>query len=295
MEIVALFCDIDDFCLQFEPRWQQQLISKGSRQRWPETRMCLSEVMTIVVSFHQSGYRTFKDYFLRYVQPHLRWAFPQLVSYSRFVELMGQALVPLCAFFHTRKGRSEGVAFIDSTLLAVCHPKRSGRHKVFAGLARWGRNSLGWCYGFKLHLVINDVGELLACRLTVANVDDRVPVPALVAKIRGKVFGDRGYISKALFDTLFAYGVQLITKLRKDMKNKLLPLMDKLLLRKRSVIETVNDQLKNISQIEHSRHRSVTNFLVNLVAGLIAYTYQPKKPSLHIRMPQDVSVPMVIL
>jgi hypothetical protein len=295
MEIVALFCDIDDFCLQFEPRWQQQLISKGSRQRWPETRMCLSEVMTIVVSFHQSGYRTFKDYFLRYVQPHLRWAFPQLVSYSRFVELMGQALVPLCAFFHTRKGRSEGVAFIDSTLLAVCHPQRSGRHKVFAGLARWGRNSLGWCYGFKLHLVINDVGELLACRLTVANVDDRVPVPALVAKIRGKVFGDRGYISKALFDTLFAYGVQLITKLRKDMKNKLFPLMDKLLLRKRSVIETVNDQLKNISQIEHSRHRSVTNFLVNLVAGLIAYTYQPKKPSLHLRMPQDVSVPMVIL
>jgi hypothetical protein len=266
MEIVALFCDIDDFCLQFEPRWQQQLISKGSRQRWPETRMCLSEVMTIVVSFPQSGYRTFKDYFLRYVQPHLRWAFPQLVSYSRFVELRGQALVPLCAFFHTRKGRSAGVAFIDSTLLAVCHPQRSGRHKGFAGLARWGRNSLGWCYGFKLHLVINDVGELLACRLTVANVDARVPVPALVAKIRGKVFGDRGYISKALFDTLFAYGVQLITKLRKDMKNKLFPLMDKLLLRKRSVIETVNDQLKNISQIEHSRHRSVTNFLTRFPA-----------------------------
>jgi len=183
--------------------------------------MGLSEVMTIVVSFHQSGYRTFKDYFLRYVQPHLRGAFPHLVSYSRFVELMAQALGPLCAYFQTRKGRSEGIAFIDSTLLSVCHPKRSSRHKVFAGLARWGRNSLGWCYGFKLHLVINDVGELLACRLTVANVDDRVPVPALVAKMHGKIFGDRGYISQTLFDTLFAHGVQLITKLRKDMKNKL--------------------------------------------------------------------------
>ena len=154
---------------------------------------------------------------------------------------------------------------------------------------------MGWCYGFKLHLVINAIGELLACRLTVANVDDRVPVPALVAKVKGKVFGDRGYISQALFDTLFAHGVQLITKLRKDMKNKLLPMMDKLLLRKRSVIETVNDQLKNISQIEHSRHRSVTNFLVNLVAGLIAYTYQPKKPSLHIRMPQDASGSLIVL
>jgi hypothetical protein len=296
MEIVALFCNIDDFCLQFEPLWRQQLISKGSHQRWRETRMGLSEIMTIVVSFHHSGYRTFKDYYLRYVQLHLRWAFPQLVSYTRFVELMSEALVPLCAYFHTRKGRSEGVAFIDSTLLAVCHPKRSRRHKVFAGLARWGRNSLGWCYGFKLHLVINDVGELLACRLTVANVDDRVPVPTLlVARVQGKVFGDRGYISQALFDTLFAHGVQLITKLRKDMKNKLLPMMDKLLLRKRSLIETVNDQLKNISQIEHSRHRSVTNFLVNLVAGLIAYTYQPKKPSLHLRMPQETSTSLLVL
>lgn len=295
MEIVALFCDIDDFCLQFEPFWHQRLLSDGSRQRWTKTRMCLSEVMTIMVSFHQSGYRTFKDYFLRYVQPHLRGAFPHLVSYSRFVELMAHALVPLCAYFHTRKGRSEGIAFIDSTLLSVCHPKRSGRHKVFAGLARWGRNSLGWCYGFKLHLVINDVGELLACRLTVANVDDRKPVPHLLKDLHGKVFGDRGYISQALFETLFAHGVQLITKLRKDMKNKLLPMMDKLLLRKRSVIETVNDQLKNISQIEHSRHRSVTNFLVNLIAGLIAYTYQPKKPSLHIRMPQDTSGALIVL
>lgn len=295
MEIVALFCDIDDFCLRFEPAWQQQLIAEGSRHRWQESRLCLSEVMTILVGFHQSGYRTFKDYFLRYVRPHLGWAFPQLVSYTRFVELIPQALVPLCAYFHTRKGRSAGVAFVDSTLLAVCHPKRSGRHKVFAGVARWGRNALGWCYGFKLHLLINDIGELLACRLTVANVDDRVPVPALVAKVQGKVFGDRGYISQALFDTLFAQGVQLITKLRKDMKNKLLPMIDKLLLRKRSLIETVNDQLKNISQIEHSRHRSITNFLVNLVAGLIAYTYQPKKPSLHIRRPQEVSVPIVVL
>ena len=295
MEIVALFGDIDDFCQTFEPRWQRHLVSEGSRQRWRETRLCLSEVMTIVVSFHQSGYRTFKDYYQRYVTLHLRWAFPHVVSYSRFVEVMAQALVPLCAYLQTRKGHREGVAFIDSTLLAVCHPKRSRRHRVFAGLARWGRNSLGWCYGFKLHLLINDVGELLACRLTVANVDDRVPVPALVAKVQGKVFGDRGYISQALFATLFTQGVQLITKLRKDLKNKLLPMLDKLLLRTRAVIETVNDQLKHISQIEHSRHRSVTNFLVNLVAGLIAYTHQPKKPSLHIRMSQDVTVPVVIM
>ena len=225
----------------------------------------------------------------------MRWAFPRLVSYNRFVELMQEALLPLCAYLQTRKGHSQGVAFIDSTLLAVCHPKRANRHQVFAGLARWGRSSLGWCYGFKLPLLINDGGELVACRLTAANVDDRVPARALLARVTGKVFGDRGYISQALFADRFAHGVQLITKLRKDMKNKLLPMLDRLLLRKRSLIETVNDQLKNISQIEHSRHRSVANFLVNLVAGLIAYTYQPKKPSLHIRRPQDNSLPLVVL
>jgi hypothetical protein len=295
MEIVALFCDVDDFCQQFEPRWQQRLLRSGTPQHLRESRLCLSEVMTIVISFHQSGYRTFKDYFLRYVTPHLSWAFPHVVSYTRFVELRQTALIPLCAYLQTRKGKSQGVAFIDSTLLAVCHPRRSSRHKVFAGLARWGRNSFGWCYGFKLHLLLNDVGELLACRLTAANGDDRKPVPQLVKAVQGKVCGDRGYMSQALFADLFAHGVQLITKLRKDMKNTLLPILDKLLLRKRSLIETVNDQLKNISQIEHSRHRSVANFLVNLVAGLIAYTYQEKKPSLHIRMPQNDSLSVLAL
>ena len=116
MEMVALFCDLDDFCGQFELAWPQHLITEGSRHRKRETRLCLSEVMTISVSFHQSGYRTFKGYFLHYVTPHLRWAFPQLVSSTRFVELMGEALVPLCAYFQIRQGRSEGVAFIDSTL-----------------------------------------------------------------------------------------------------------------------------------------------------------------------------------
>jgi hypothetical protein len=295
MDIVALFCDIDDFCLHFAPRWRQHLIAHGSRSRQQETTLTLSEVMTIEVAFHQSGSRTFKDFYLRYVTPHLRWAFPRLVSYPRFVELLQEALIPPCAYLQTRKGHSQGIAFIDSTLLAVCHPKRSAGHRVFAGLAGWGKKAFGWCYGFKLHLLINDMGEVLACYLTPANVDDRRPVPRLVRRLQGKVFGDRGYISQALFENLLAHGVQLIPKLRKDMKNKLLPLMDKLLLRKRSLIETVNDQLKNISQIEHSRHRSVANFLVNLVAGLSAYSQQEKNPSLHLRMPDNETLPACIL
>lgn len=295
MDMLRLFCDLDDFCRIFEPQWRGHLVAAGERQRQRESTLALSEVMTIVVAFHHSGYRTFKHYYLSYVVPHLRWAFPRLVSYPRFVELMQEALLPLCAYLHTRKGQSHGVAFIDSTLLAICQPPRAHSHKVFAGLAHWGKSSVGWRYGFKLHLVIDDVGELLAYRLTPANVDDRKPVPTLVQGLKGKLFGDRGYISQALCARLCTQGVHLLTKLRKDMKNKLLPLFDKLLLRKRALIETVVDQLKNIAQIEHSRHRCVANFLVNLVAGLIAYTYQDKKPSLHLRSSQFASLPTLLV
>jgi DDE family transposase len=169
----------------------------------------------------------------------------------------------------TRKGTSCSVAFIDSTLLAVCHPNRASRPKVFAGLAQWGRSSVGWSYGFKLHLLINDERDLLAVALTPANVDDRRPVPALVQGLTGKLFGDRGSISRVLFEDLFARGLALITKLRKNMKNKLVPLLDKLLLRKRALVETVNDQLRNISQIEHSCHRCRAPTTHALLSGKI--------------------------
>ena len=139
---------------------------------------------------------------------------------------------------------------------------------------------MGWFYGFKLHLIINECGELLAAQLTPGNVDDRQPVPGLAKRLTGKLFGDKGYISAKLFETLWDQSLQLVTSIRRNMRNKLMPLMDKILLRKRSLIETVNDQLKNIAQIEHTRHRSPVNFMVNLVAALISYTHQPKKPSL---------------
>ncbi len=141
---------------------------------------------------------------------------------------------------------------------------------------------MGWFFGFKLHLAVNDRGELLACCLTPGNVDDRKPVPSMVKKLRGKLFGDRGYISAPLTQLLFEQGLHLITRLRKNMKNRLLHLSDKLLLRKRAIIESIIDQLKNISQIEHSRHRSPTNFVVHLIAGLLAYSHQGKKPGLHL-------------
>lgn len=127
-------------------------------------------------------------------------------------------------------------------------------------------------------------------RFTPGNTDDRVPVPELVKGLFGKLFGDKGYISQTLFETLYADGLQLVTKLKTNMKNRLVSTFDKIMLRKRAIIESIVDQLKNISQIEHSRHRSVTNFFVNLIAGLIAYTYREKKPSLNIRVKEQLQL-----
>lgn len=239
--------------------------------------------MTILIHFHQSHYRDFKTYYTDHVCQHLNKEFPKLVSYERFVILMPSALGPLSAYLKSLYGRCHGVSFIDSTALSVCDNHRIHNHKVFAPLAQRGKGSMGWFYGFKLHLVVNDCGELLACQITPGNVDDREPVPALSRRLFGKLIADRGYISQALFEELLdTFGVQLITKLRKNMKNRLMPLMDKLLLRKRAIIESIVDQLKNISQIEHTRHRSPTNCFIIIIAGLIAYCHQPKKPSLNL-------------
>jgi hypothetical protein len=279
-QLIAMFCDIDDFCKWFEPLYMQRLLQDGQRHRIRQGHLTLSEIMTIIVFFHSSHYRDFKHYYTEYVEGHLRPYFPTLVSYSRFVELIPQALVPLCGYLHTRKGRCTGITFVDSTSLAVCHNRRISRHKVFEGYATRGKSSMGWYFGFKLHLMVNDEGELLAFRVTTAEVNDQEPVGRMARGLWGQLFGDRGYISWALQQALWVQGLALITLCRRNMKPRLMRLWDRLLLRKRFLIETINDQLKNVSLIEHSRHRSITGFMVNLVAGLIAYTFQPKKPSL---------------
>lgn len=293
MSLIELFCDVDDFCRLFTHWSEAQLLGRPNKPG-PTPKLSASEVMTIIIYFHMSRYRDFKTYYTRHVMKHLRSEFPDLVSYNRFVELMPLALLPLCLYLRTCMGEVTGISFIDATALPVCHNRRINRHKVFAGLAGRGKTSMGWFYGFKLHLVINERGELLAFYLSAGNVDDRVPVPKLANRLFGKLFGDKGYISQALFDDLLAQNIQLFTGVRKNMKNRLVPLMDKLLLRKRAIIETVNDQLKNISQIAHTRHRSVDNFLVNVIAGLIAYSHQPTKPSLNLSNEELTCLPALI-
>ena len=179
-------------------------------------------------------------------------------------------------------GESTGISFIDSTPIRVCKNKRIKRNKVFNGLAQVGKSTMGYFFGFKLHIVINDKGELLNFVITPGNTDDREPLKnaSFIKALKGKLYADKGYIDKKLTKLLFLDGLHLITSIRNNMKNVLMELKDKILLRKRSVIETVNDELKNICQVEHSRHRSFSNFLTNLLSGLIAYSFFPKKPAI---------------
>lgn len=282
--LIATFCSIDDFCASFEEKWHRFLINchrklgKKSPSRSPALSM--SEILTIAIFFHQSKYRTFKHYYLFYVQCHLRKFFPRLISYSRIVQHIQRELFPLFCYLQTVIGKCTSLSFIDSTLLTVCHNKRISSHKVFKNLAKRGKTSTGWFLGFKLHLVINEKGEILAYRLTAGNVDDRKPVYFLVRNCFGRLFGDKGYLSSKLFKILYQRGIKLVTRLRSNMKNKLMSVADKLLLRSRGIIESVNNLLKNSFQILHHRHRSGIGFLVNLLSGLAAYQLKPQKPSL---------------
>ena len=257
-----------------------------SKKRKRKSKMSKSEVMTIMMIFHLKSYRNLKHFYLYYVSKHMDDSFPDLVSYNRFVELQKKVIQPLAVYLKLRGlGKCSGISFIDSTALKVCHYKREQQHKVFKGIAEKSYGTLGWFYGFKLHLVCNDKGQIIDFLITKANVDDRNPLKNknFHNKIFGKIYGDKGYLGKDLFDELFVDGIHLVTKLRKNMKKKSLEFMDKVYLRKRAIIESVNDVLKNTCQIEHSRHRSFDNFLGNLIAGLTAYLFLYSKPSIKIQ------------
>jgi hypothetical protein len=287
-KIIEIFCTVDDFCKEFSDE-----IDKIKRTRLPgdkkyrnrSGRLSDSEIITIMIGFHLGSHRTFKHYYNQVVCVYMKDLFPEVVCYNRFVRLQHRTFVVFALFLKSRMGKCTGISFIDSTTVKVCRNQRIHSHKTFRGLAERGHTSMGWFYGFKLHLVCNERGELLSFYLTKGNVDDRNPkhIKSLCAKLFGKMFADKGYISQALWQMLFADGIQLFTKLKKNMKGHIMSLSDKILLRKRAIIESINDELKNMCQIEHSRHRAVNNFIMNLISALSAYCFFPKKPSLNIK------------
>jgi hypothetical protein len=278
--IVEIFCDIDDFCKDWFQENSLHLLPSPNRKRQRSCKMSASEIMALVILFHLSHYRTFKDYYRDCVQQNMKVYFPNLVSYNRFTEIMSSVLIPLTAYLYSRLGEKTGLYYVDSTPLEVCHNKRIYRHKTFEGIAERGKTSMGWFFGFKLHAVINHKGELVSFCITKGNVDDRVPLEQLFKNLEGIAAGDKGYLSKQKSQNLLKKGLRLITRVRKNMKEKTMTYFEKFFLNHRGIVETVIDQLKTICHIDHSRHRKPDNFVINLLAGLMAYLLRPRKPSL---------------
>ena len=284
-KIIEIFCVVDDFCKEFAVEFKKVpiLSGDGRRRRNRSLGMSESEIITILLLFHFGTFHNFKHFYLFYIREHLKKEFPKQLSYNRFVEIEHKVFVPMMFFINTAcLGKCTAITFVDSTKIAVCNNKRIKRNRVFKDVAKIGKSTMGWFYGFKLHLICNDKGELLSFCLTPGNVDDRNQnvFKVLIKKLFGKIFADKGYISSSLFEMLWDNGIHLVTGIKSNMKNRLMNLRDRILLRKRSVIETINDELKNICQIEHSRHRSLHNFIMNLIAALGAYCFFDKKPAI---------------
>ena len=293
-KVTELFCMADDFCKFFDAMMKNYTLKSDNKRAYHrDSTISKSEIMFIMILFHDSGYRCLKHFYVEKVCKHLRHLFPKVVSYNRFVELEKQVAVPLALFIKkVLLGKCTGISFVDSTPLRVCRNQRIHIHKVFKGIAQRGKCSMGWFFGFKLHLICNEKGEVLNFIITPGDVDDRkqLEYKAFVEFIYGKLVGDKGYIGKNLFQRLFVDGIQLITKLKSNMKGALMSVSDKLLLRKRAIIETVNDELKNIAQVEHSRHRSFENFIVNMLGAIAAYCVFPKKPCIHVQRTLDTQL-----
>lgn len=286
-KVIEIFVKVDDFCKEIAPMMEQKMVEDrklGKRDR--KSGLCESETVSLLILFHYGQFDNLKSFYVYYAVPHLRDLFPGMVSYNRFVELQPRCAVVFMLFVKMRcLGKSRGINFVDSTHIKVCHNRRIHSHRVFDGHAERGQCSIGWFFGFKLHLIINDKGEILSFYLTKGNVDDRDwrHFSVMTKDVFGKLFGDKGYVSKMLADLLWGNGIQMVAKPKKNMKNVNISQHDRILLRKRAVIECVNDELKNMCKLQHTRHRSVHNFLLNILGALAAYAFFPKKPSLNIR------------
>jgi len=282
LNITALFCCLDDFADVYEDWERHRLLpSPSTRQRRRSGKLTLGEMLFIMVLFHLSPFKDFKHFWLHGVEQKYRDCFGDLPSYGRFVTLMPRLFAPLCLLVHSLQGEQTGIYIADSTKLGVCHNARLSRNRVFKGLAERGRGSMGWFFGFKLHLVINHKGEIMALKITPGNTDDRAPIKELTRNLTGKLLADKGYVSKKLFRELWDRGLHLLVGIRKNMTNYLVPMSDKLLHRKRFLVETVFDVLKCSMGLEHTRHRSATNAFVHILSCLAAYILGKAKPSMN--------------
>jgi len=279
-QLTSIFTEIDDFCNKLDNEVKKHLLEPINKKRGPRCSLSMSEIMTILIMSQKIRYRDFKTFYISHVKVYWETFFPALVSYNRFIELIKSVIFPLTLFIQFKGKNKTGIYYIDSTCLPVCTLKRSKRHKTFQDIAEYGKTSVGWFLGLKLHLVINEQGELISFKVTKGNKHDSKEAACLLSDLKGVAFGDKGYLSKKISEKLLKSGLKLITKKRKNMKNTDdISEYEKQLLSKRGIIETVIDHLKHHYQIWNTRHRSPMNAITHLVSGLAAYVIEPLKIS----------------
>ena len=284
-KLIEIFIAVDDFTKPFE-QWLANRSLPGERQSTRQPELTASEIITLLVYYHHSGYKNFQYFYERLVSSQMPTYFPKLVSYSRFIELLPRQAPTLHVLtkYLCLSNKRTGCYFADSKKLPVCDNKRINSNKVFAAIAGRGKSSTGWFYGLKLHLIINELGQIMNFLITPANVSDNNDgvLRQLLGRLQGRCYADKGYLSK-LFEEFYQQGLRLVTKVRSNMKNKLLELDDKLRLKKRALIESVNDILMSVQDVDHTRHRSPLNALVHTMAGLIAYHFYDTKPCVFVK------------
>jgi len=280
IDLTELYVEIDDFCREFVSGLNEHLIGAGETLRIDTPGLSLSEVLTILIYYHFSRFDCIKHYYVIKMMSGFKRDFPNLPSYNRFVERIPEVALLAMVYLQYRQAKFNGSGYIDATPLRVCNNKRVNTHKVFKLTAKLGKSSMGWFYGFKLHVICDFAGNIVKCRITHGAANDLKIGADMMKDLKGKIYADKGYIGKKEFLGLLDKGLILITGIKKNMKNRLLEIWDKILLKKRSLIESVYNILKNTLHLEHSRHRSVINAGVYYITTLIAYCWKPNKPQI---------------
>nr|WP_230679900.1 IS982 family transposase [Pontibacter sp. 172403-2] len=278
-KVVEVFCFLDDFCKEVAAYFATHPLPAALHPRSCAGRkpsLSESEVLTILVLYHLSGFKCFEYFYQRLILRELHSYFPGAVSYTQFLSLARQACFHalLLAQYRCSLSARTGHYYIDSKKLPVCDNGRIHQHHVFDGIAQRGKSSTGWFFGLKLHLVTNEHKQLVWFLVTPANIADnnKQVLSYMLSGLKGKCYGDKGYLT-AMLEELLEKELHLVSKIRKNMKNILLSLHDKLNLMKRGTIEAVNDILMSVCDINHTRHRNPLNALVHILSGLTAYTF----------------------
>jgi hypothetical protein len=285
IKLIELFIDVDDLLKSFQAYQNSRQVGQARRPtRIPQ--LSESEVCTILAAYHLSGYKCFEYYYRQVIKKSYLSYFPKAPGYERFLVLVSRCyqLMYLWSLHCCLKAARTGLYIIDSKRSEVCHLKREHSHRVFSVSARKGKTSTGWFYGFKLHLVINDRGEIVNRTLTGGNAADNNPalLQKLLTGLTGICLGDKGYFT-SLFECFYGHKLHLVTKPKRNMKPDWPCLIDhQHYLKKRALIESVNDLLISVCDLEHTRHRKPENAFAHIAAALIAYQFLEHKPAIFI-------------